>query len=173
MIANVGRVMARSANARNRCQSQHIINTGYIHNVDRLRIEDDLAPCNTGASRVRRTQPRVKQVEDSGVERSARWVEAETRGKRIVDADKKGLRSQRKGTTSGSCRVEPACPEINRLRRPQTGFEIHDVLDLLRRWRRGGLRMAIGGIDGLVSQVRSRSPGFVGYVIFCVPVCGE
>ena len=40
MVANVGRIVTRSARTRKRRQSQYIVNTGHIHYVDRLRIED-------------------------------------------------------------------------------------------------------------------------------------
>ena len=76
MIADVGRIVARPAGARNRGQVQVIVESGDSDDLDRFRVEQLLAASKARPNSRRivaiaaglRIRPRIEQVEDYGRE---------------------------------------------------------------------------------------------------------
>src|SRR5690348_2961473 len=122
MITNVGRIVTSAAGAWNRYQLQVVIESRNAGNLDRLRIEQDLAPGDAGAPAILvlalamrwATQPGTKQREDHGREGRIARVPAEG----IVNPDKKRRRGdgcECRRAACGTIGIQSARPKVDRL----------------------------------------------------------
>src|SRR4051794_34859408 len=93
MIANAGRIVARSTSARDGSDVQIVIEPGNPNDINRLRGKDRLTSGDTLASSAfhskeiewpaRRVQPLIEQSENASSERNVFRISAQ----RIVDPD--------------------------------------------------------------------------------------
>src|SRR5689334_11206304 len=108
MIADVGRIMTRSACTRDGGEIQIVVEASDTDNVDRLGVENRLAPGNAFAATVHALEkatlpnqilhPTIEQVENDRREGNVVRISAQ----RIIDTDKEirhGVLREKGGTT--------------------------------------------------------------------------